>query len=144
MHNGSSPGRRVKLGEMILASLRSTGLLPFSSSSCPQESIIETNRSRARMANAWQTHGKAGKGSKRAAAVAASEAISVLPDIESSNGDEVAVSSAGGSSGSRKRSSGAFQSASAGGGGGSGTGGEAVGSPSATGGSKSGSKRQKR
>lgn len=64
-----------------------------------QESMMEANRSRARMANAWQMPGKAGKSSKRAAAVAASEAISAVAEIELSVGDE-AVSGSGGGGGS--------------------------------------------
>lgn len=65
--------------------------------------MVKANRSRARMANAWQTPSRPGKTSKRAAAVAASEAISAGAILEMGAGDEAPGGGGGGGSGSKKR-----------------------------------------
>ncbi|CAM9326712.1 unnamed protein product [Scytosiphon promiscuus] len=61
-----------------------------------KESMLEANRSRARMAKAWETPGKSGKSSRRAAAVAASVAISnFASDMDVDAGESPAGSGAG-------------------------------------------------
>lgn len=69
---------------------------PFFSPFRAQESMLEANRSRARMAKAWETPGKSGKSSRRAAAVAASVAISnFASDMDVDAGESPAGSGAG-------------------------------------------------
>lgn len=58
--------------------------------------MLEANRSRARMAKAWETPGKSGKSSRRAAAVAASVAISnFASDMDVDAGESPAATGSG-------------------------------------------------
>ena len=65
--------------------------------------MLEANRSRARMAKAWETPAKSGKTSRRAAAVAASVAILSFAEMDVEGGESSSAQGGGSGSGGGKR-----------------------------------------
>lgn len=68
--------------------------------------MLEANRSRARMAKAWETPGRSRKSSRRAASVAASEKISnFAADMDVDEGGSPSVAGTGVTGSGKRRSS---------------------------------------